>query len=51
MVAASLHSRRPIEGAFKPWLFRIAHNQSISIIRGRTREGTHGGSARGGGHR
>jgi RNA polymerase sigma factor (sigma-70 family) len=29
---------RPIDGAFKPWLFRIAHNESISIVRGRTRE-------------
>ena len=39
MVAALTSLRaRPIEGAFKPWLFRIAHNQSISIIRGRTRE-------------
>jgi RNA polymerase sigma factor (sigma-70 family) len=37
---AALSSLRasPIEGAFKPWLFRIAHNQSISIIRGRARE-------------
>jgi RNA polymerase sigma factor (sigma-70 family) len=34
---ASLRAR-PIEGALKPWLFRIAHNQSISIIRGRARE-------------
>jgi RNA polymerase sigma factor (sigma-70 family) len=37
---AALSSLRasPIEGDFKPWLFRIAHNQSISIIRGRARE-------------
>jgi RNA polymerase sigma factor (sigma-70 family) len=37
---AALSSLRasPIEGAFKPWLFQIAHNQSISIIRGRARE-------------
>ena len=37
---AALSALRPggIEGAFKPWLFRIAHNQSISIIRGRARE-------------
>jgi RNA polymerase sigma factor (sigma-70 family) len=34
---ASLRAR-PIEGAFKPWLFRIAHNESISIIRRRGRE-------------
>jgi RNA polymerase sigma factor (sigma-70 family) len=34
---ASLRAR-PIEGAFKPWLFRIAHNESISIIRRRARE-------------
>jgi RNA polymerase sigma factor (sigma-70 family) len=36
---AALSSLRasPIEGAFKPWLFRIAHNESISIIRGRSR--------------
>src|SRR5919106_159707 len=37
---AALSSLRasPIEGSFKPWLFRIAHNHSISIIRGRARE-------------
>src|SRR5918996_3510384 len=37
---AALSSLRasPIEGDFKPWLFRIAHNQSISIIRRRGRE-------------
>lgn len=37
---AALSSLRasPIEGAFKPWLFRIAHNESISIIRDRARE-------------
>jgi RNA polymerase sigma factor (sigma-70 family) len=37
---AALSSLRgsAIEGQFKPWLFRIAHNQSISIIRARTRE-------------
>ena len=39
MVAAlSSLQARPIEGAFKPWLFRIAHNQSISIIRRRAKE-------------
>src|SRR5919112_6234314 len=37
---AALSSLRAaaIEGSFKPWLFRIAHNQSISIIRARARE-------------
>jgi RNA polymerase sigma factor (sigma-70 family) len=37
---AALSSLRasPIDGDFKPWLFRIAHNQSISIIRGRAHE-------------
>ena len=38
LAALSSLRSRPIEGAFKPWLFRIAHNQSISIIRGRARE-------------
>ena len=38
LAALSSLRARPIEGAFKPWLFRIAHNQSISIIRGRARE-------------
>jgi RNA polymerase sigma factor (sigma-70 family) len=37
---AALSSLRanPISGPFKPWLFRIAHNESISIIRNRSRE-------------
>jgi len=36
---AALSSLRasPIEGAFRPWLFRIAHNESVSIIRDRAR--------------
>jgi len=36
---AALSSLRgsSIEGAFRPWLFRIAHNESVSIIRGRAR--------------
>jgi RNA polymerase sigma factor (sigma-70 family) len=38
LAALSSLRARPIEGPLKPWLFRIAHNQSISIIRGRTRE-------------
>jgi RNA polymerase sigma factor (sigma-70 family) len=38
LAALSSLRARPIEGPFKPWLFRIAHNQSISIIRGRARE-------------
>ena len=38
LAALSSLRARPIEGAFKPWLFRIAHNQSISIIRARGRE-------------
>ena len=38
LAALSSLRARPIEGAFKPWIFRIAHNQSISIIRGRARE-------------
>ena len=38
LAALSSLRARPIEGAFKPWLFRIAHNQSISIIRRRARE-------------
>ena len=39
MVAALASLRKaPIEGAFKPWLFRIAHNQAISIIRYRAKE-------------
>ena len=38
LAALSSLRARPIEGAFKPWLFRVAHNQSISIIRRRARE-------------
>src|SRR5918996_2814391 len=38
LAALSSLRARPIDGLFKPWLFRIAHNQSISIIRGRARE-------------
>jgi RNA polymerase sigma factor (sigma-70 family) len=38
LAALSSLRARPIDGAFKPWLFRIAHNESISIIRGRTKE-------------
>ena len=38
LAALSALRARPIEGGFKPWLFRIAHNQSISTIRGRARE-------------
>ncbi len=38
LAALSSLRARPIEGAFKPWLFRIAHNHAISIIRGRARE-------------
>jgi RNA polymerase sigma factor (sigma-70 family) len=38
LAALSALRASPIEGAFKPWLFRIAHNQSISIIRARARE-------------
>ena len=38
LAALSSLRSRPIEGAFKPWLFRIAHNQSISIIRAHGRE-------------
>jgi RNA polymerase sigma factor (sigma-70 family) len=38
LAALSALRARPIEGEFEPWLFRIAHNQSISTIRGRTRE-------------
>lgn len=38
LAALSSLRARPIDGAFKPWLFRIAHNQSISIIRARGRE-------------
>jgi RNA polymerase sigma factor (sigma-70 family) len=38
LAALSALRARGIEGAFKPWLFRIAHNESVSIIRGRARE-------------
>ena len=38
LAALSSLRAKPIEGAFKPWLFQIAHNQSISVIRGRARE-------------
>jgi RNA polymerase sigma factor (sigma-70 family) len=38
LAALSALRARPIEGSFKPWLFRIAHNESISIIRGRARQ-------------
>jgi RNA polymerase sigma factor (sigma-70 family) len=38
LAALSALRARGIEGAFKPWLFRIAHNESVSIIRGRVRE-------------
>jgi RNA polymerase sigma factor (sigma-70 family) len=38
LAALSSLRAKPIEGDLKPWLFRIAHNQSISIIRGRDRE-------------
>jgi RNA polymerase sigma factor (sigma-70 family) len=38
LAALSSLRARPIEGSFKPWLFRIAHNESISIIRRRNRE-------------
>ena len=38
LAALSALRVRDIEGAFKPWLFRIAHNESVSIIRGRVRE-------------
>ena len=38
LAALSSLRSRPIEGSLKPWLFRIAHNHSISIIRARARE-------------
>jgi RNA polymerase sigma factor (sigma-70 family) len=38
LAALSALRARGIEGAFKPWLFRIAHNESISVIRGRAHE-------------
>ena len=38
LAALSALRASAIEGRFKPWLFRIAHNESISIIRRRTRE-------------
>src|SRR5918996_2367908 len=38
LAALSALRSRGIEGAFKPWLFRIAHNESVSIIRGHARE-------------
>jgi RNA polymerase sigma factor (sigma-70 family) len=38
LAALSALRARPIGGSFKPWLFRIAHNESISIIRGRARQ-------------
>jgi RNA polymerase sigma factor (sigma-70 family) len=38
LAALSALRANPIEGSFKPWLFRIAHNESISMIRRRGRE-------------